>query len=886
MKRVLISLFSLAAIGVNAASWFVDGTLVTGADNGTSWANAWRSPTNIVWASVSAGDTVFVSGGSTVKKYVDNLEIGKDGTAGNPITVRIGQDAGHNGVAWFSNAIVHPNGSRPKWNVIDGGRNVGGTFAAPTNVAQVATGATCITNNIGFWISDRYGTNDSVTSPVAMFLRQPDNCDFKWMAITGLTNTGVLPNPTDALTRGTAVYLDQGDNTEGATNTFFRYFYLHGNMGQQFAGSTGPSGQTMDELVWEFCWLEQCGEDYWELGGGTTVRNSVVGPAYPNGVHNDFFQMTGSNIKMYNNLIYESLNAVLRIQTADGLTHDVWFFNNIMTEKRGRAVGGGTLVEPLCVVHFDPLHKTDSVTLSNIIFANNLFYNSELNTVLDPDEMRRSPLLYWDRGGADITTNAYVKAVKFVNNLVVMQHKGISFPTSTNVDADSGYDFAVNTNDVFVNFNTFSGTNRDSGTLSNVYETTYLGYMDSRTNAEFHPYKLNNVTNWPHFTDPANDNFELLSTDVYAKNAGYNMSVYFNFDALNRPRNVGGAWDKGPLESQESNLVVYLSFDGDTLGGDAINDTGYGDGKRFLRLSPYYYPSNKVYNAAGAPATTHRPTFAGRYSDTIWTNNQGAYGFYGYDGGFFGITNDAVISRLTNVNQLTVMCWARYNSAKRVDASFDSSQSGNDTLISGGSLGQGTKGSWDFGRYNQIVWLNNTRFVIQTNEGFSGGVSWGADGDAFRGYGSGNQVICNFPDNGFNDDGNTVEWYHYALTFSNGTVKTYFCGTNYGTTTLATCTNLTIGEGAARPYNWIGIGVNTHVGTPEYDNESGEDYPNNGFHNGGLDQVRIYNRALSRSEIVAIANSEGGNFTDGEVAGSPGQLRVVNLNIGTLIIGP
>jgi hypothetical protein len=219
---------------------------------------------------------------------------------------------------------------------------------------------------------------------------------------------------------------------------------------------------------------------------------------------------------------------------------------------------------------------------------------------------------------------------------------------------------------------------------------------------------------------------------------------------------------------------------------------------------------------------------------------------------------------------MTVMCWARYDSATRVDPAFDSSVSGNDTLVSGGSYSQGTKGSWSLGRYNQRQWINNTRFLIQTNEGFSGGTSWGNDGDPFLGYGSGNQVIANFPDNGFSNNGDTTNWYHYAATFSNGTVRTYFNGVFITNHTLATVTALTIGDGAARPYDYVGIGVDTHVGTPEFENETGEDYPNNGFHNGGLDQVRIYDRALSWQEIVNVANSEGAAFADAPSGGGGG----------------
>ena len=78
------------------SGWFVDNA-ATGTNAGTSWANAWESFSAIVWASVSAGDTIYISGGSVSKTYTAALTIGKSGGTGTPITITRGIDSGHTG---------------------------------------------------------------------------------------------------------------------------------------------------------------------------------------------------------------------------------------------------------------------------------------------------------------------------------------------------------------------------------------------------------------------------------------------------------------------------------------------------------------------------------------------------------------------------------------------------------------------------------------------------------------------------------------------------------------------------------------------------------------------------------------------------------------------
>jgi hypothetical protein len=71
-------------------------------------------------------------------------------------------------------------------------------------------------------------------------------------------------------------------------------------------------------------------------------------------------------------------------------------------------------------------------------------------------------------------------------------------------------------------------------------------------------------------------------------------------------------------------------------------------------------------------------------------------------------------------------------------------------------------------------------------------------------------------------------------------------------------------------YNYIAVGVNSHSGTPDPDD--GDDLPNNGQLQGGLADIRIYNRALSAAEVGAIyaggttgGGSSGGTTNSGSI---------------------
>jgi len=838
MLRKLVSIAStLVGLSALGASWYVDPE-ATGANNGTSWANAWVGSAAVNWTSVSPGDTVYLSGGTTEKVYLTNFTIGKYGTTGSPISFKLGRDAGHNGKVVFSNAVIGPFDSRPKWINIDGSKS--DSFTAPTNWLQVTQGGTAITNNIGIWMRDITSTNGiaRTTSPIVWFLRRPDSCNFRWLEISGLTNIGTHQfHQLD----GTMCYIDQGsEGSNAATNNVFEYMYIHDNAGQQFVMISGVQ-TNYDHYTFRYLWMPMNGEDHFEVSGGLTIRDSVIGPQYPNGVHNDMFQLTGNYTKIYNNWIGESQNSWMRIQSLEASRHDIYFFNNLVTEKLGRALGGGVLTEPFCVVHFDPQHPILDVAFSNIVFANNLFYNTVSNTAQGFPELVRNPLLTWSRGA--VTNPPSLEGIKWVNNIVVDRHKGVGLPASTNSSAGVALGYKpYTTNDVWVDYNVHAGTN---ALFTNARK---LSWMD-QTNIFDAPatYKFANTTNYPLFIDKENDNFELSQLDTVARNTGYNMSSLFTFDSLNRPRGVGGSWDRGPLEAQDTELLTWIRFD-DDFSDERLDDSS-GKGNHAYRFGRpgSVYPTNWPTQVLASSTPGTNGLFGQYAGDFKWYAD--GWGLYGRSGDYGAITN---VAPFTNLTQATFAVWARYASTKRIDNSYDYSQDGNSTLLSAGTS-TGVIGSWDFGRFNQSIWLNNTRFYITTNGNFNV-TQVGNGSDPV--FGKAGRIVFNYPDNGYTN-GDTVIWRHYGFTFSNGVCRTYYQGTNYSSGDIsAVTTRLTVGWNNNVSMPFIGIGTDTHGGSPALEDEpAGPDYPNNGWFNGQMDDVRIYSRALTDAEMLTVYNN-------------------------------
>ncbi len=97
MKKLIILIFLLGVSLCWATNYYVDKN-AGGNNSGTSWSNAWTSFGSINWNLFQAGDTLFISGGSSSKTYFETLNINAtQGTSSNRIIITKGNSAGHNG---------------------------------------------------------------------------------------------------------------------------------------------------------------------------------------------------------------------------------------------------------------------------------------------------------------------------------------------------------------------------------------------------------------------------------------------------------------------------------------------------------------------------------------------------------------------------------------------------------------------------------------------------------------------------------------------------------------------------------------------------------------------------------------------------------------------
>lgn len=299
---------------------YVD-SAASGANNGTSWTNAWTAISSATGANVSAGDTVYISGGTSggAGKTYNNFAP-KSGSGGTAITYQIGQDAGHNGIVTFARTSGSQTWiSNPRDLYLTGDAGDGIKHFVMSGYDQHVFADTTAQNLKFLYIE--FGDTPGGNFGRAM--------DFRLGTLIEIANCHIKGTGTSS--DDDIVWLCSGDGG----SSYGSSFHIHHNELEVPRGSGGgPDGLRFH-------------------GNGNTIHHNYF-HTYSNGTssleHQDGMQCwTGdhTNIKIYCNRIVDFLNASILVSAYYGSYTDVYIFNNIIgftasspeTTNQGGGVG-------------------------------------------------------------------------------------------------------------------------------------------------------------------------------------------------------------------------------------------------------------------------------------------------------------------------------------------------------------------------------------------------------------------------------------------------------------------------------------------------------------------------------------------------------------------
>ncbi len=488
-----------------AANWYVNPD-ATGSNNGTSWSNAWRSFSAVVWGSagVRAGDTLFLSGGTTGRVYTTTLTVGASGTAASRIFIRPGQDAGHNGpVIWDFDALGDSgNGSAISMNgrdyiTIDGGMNGARHFVIRNlrNVLNEFAGIAIAADN----------SRGLVVSNVQIL--NVNNALKAWFATEYEIGDNVFQG------RGDAVVSLVASGGSSAVNRFH-----HNRVEILFNTATPPGGS--GGLY--------AGPDGLQCGGNISIYNNIFKvtrtTVYTSAQHPDSIQTVGDDVRIYNNeFINVGDSAIDRGLYADQTPSEIWIYNNVFRIvdacdtypeyiRLYAGSGGGSLV-----------------SLNNFKVLNNLFVDNVNN--------------YYPIRLNSFNNAAATGSGNEIRNNIFCNMGTATYPVF-HIENAPGVQFLFDRNVYF-----------NSGAAPHIQ---YRGrdYSLTEWKSAFEPGAITVAPRFVSYSPGvASNDFHLSAADTAARDAGVNLGAYFAADKDGVARPQGAGWDVGPYEAPASGPV-------------------------------------------------------------------------------------------------------------------------------------------------------------------------------------------------------------------------------------------------------------------------------------------------------------------------------------------
>jgi len=489
--------FLNAGLKSQAANWYVDNA-ATGANQGTNWANAWTDLTKVVWGGrgVVPGDTLHISGGSTSKTYTNFWSVTVHGTAENRITIRVGQDAGHNGHVYFDGAL-HGD-TFPVGQFTSLGRNYL-TLDGSVNGANRMSYVNIVNTN-----SRSYGYSVLSSSTA--------ECSVRFVNFSNVNN-GIKLGSGDGSAIHNCNFTVRGDSAimQTADGTGWDKILLYSNNVTVWVkpGGGGPDG--------------------FQVRPGTSVFNNRFRAEsvdlYTSGQHPDFIQGLDPRwFKFYGNECVNFGDAGVTLAPFYGTNglQDILIFNNIFRQT--------TLIDNVPeYIRFLTVDKTYNGFYKNVYIVNNLFADgTNANTSI--------LTTYREVANAGVQgTNNWI-----ANNIWVGSSRNAYNPMF-NIWFTNNPSVWTITNNIY---------NPRPGSVGHV---TYYGTNKTVTDfiANYDPSGTTSLPQFVRYVPHAEANdFRLQAGDDVARDKGLDFSHLFTSDYDGNHR--AGKWNIGPYQFQHS----------------------------------------------------------------------------------------------------------------------------------------------------------------------------------------------------------------------------------------------------------------------------------------------------------------------------------------------
>ena len=507
LKKVsilIVFLFSTLTHTAFAANWYIDRN-ASGSNGGSSWADAWQSFSAINWGSISPGDIIYISGGSSSKSYNETLNINASGSSNNSITIKPG--------------AVHPTLS-----------------SGHDGMVIIGSGASIGIN----YRSENYVTVDG----------NGGNGNIK-IRVTGTTDDGIFASNSVGI-KLLFVHVYRCGNSRNDDNIELASCQggseiAHCNVEDPYIDGIKVSGHyiptSFGNVKVHHNWIHGMADDGVSGDGSLDFYNNIVGPwgNWGEAGHPDGMQMYAGHLRIYNNLFFTNFrpgasNSLIRSGHPFGDNHNsdqIYIYNNIF-------MTGGEVYDGR---YFKGIEVSAAAASNNRDNRDGLFIIN--NTFVD---VGSSPILIASRNNATYT-NFIVK-----NNIIYNCRSQAAISVQRIDFTNSSVDIDKNT------------INRGVAGGGEIYWNNRY-YTINEFNSSFGKNNIDRRPTFVNYSPGSglSNDLHLSSQDTSSLDSGVDLSSYINMDKDGNLRPQGNRWDIGAYEypsglSLSSTIIPALNL--------------------------------------------------------------------------------------------------------------------------------------------------------------------------------------------------------------------------------------------------------------------------------------------------------------------------------------